>query len=80
MVPDQEKHDGNSASVMGGARIISYNLSEGERPGGIKIRMKIRVESGKKGRALDERQAGAIREYLKWVRQYRSSGRPGTGS
>ena len=62
---------------MDGARIISYNLNEDERPGGIKIRMKIRVESGRKGRAIDARQAQAIREYLRWVRQYRSSGAPG---
>ena len=29
----------------------------GRRPGGIKIRMKIRVESGRKGRVTDARQA-----------------------
>ena len=64
--------------IMEGARIISYNLNEDERPGGVKIRMKIRVESGRRGRAIDARQAEAIREYLRWVRQYRSSGGPGT--
>jgi hypothetical protein len=62
---------------MDGARIISYNLNEDERPGGVRIRMKIRVESGRKGRVIDARQAEAIREYLRWVRQYRSSGGPG---
>ena len=36
---------------MDGARIISYNLNEDERPGGMKVRIKIRVESGRKGRA-----------------------------
>jgi hypothetical protein len=49
---------------MDGARIISYNLNEDERPSGVKIRMKIRVESGRKGRVIDARQAEAIREYL----------------
>jgi hypothetical protein len=75
---EQGKRGGIPGSVMDGARIISYNLNEGERPGGVKIRMKIRVESGRKGRVIDARQAQAIREYLRWVRQYRSSGGPGT--
>jgi hypothetical protein len=65
---------------MDGARIISYNLREGERPGGIKIRYKIRIETGKKGRAIDARQAEALKEYLRWVRQYRSSGHGDTGN
>jgi hypothetical protein len=77
---EQGKRAGNAGSVMDGARIISYNLNEDERPGGIKIRMKIRVESGRKGGAIDARQAEAIREYLRWVRQYRSSGGPGTSA
>jgi hypothetical protein len=45
------------------------NLNEDERPGGIKVRIKIRVESGKKGRARDARQGEALKEYLKWVVQ-----------
>jgi hypothetical protein len=54
---------------MDGGRIISYNFSEDERPGGMKVRIKIRVESGKKGRARDARQAQALKEYLTWVVQ-----------
>ena len=54
---------------MDGARIISYNLNEGERPGGMKVRIKIRVESGRKGRARDARQGEALKEYLTWVVQ-----------
>jgi hypothetical protein len=46
------------------ARIIGYNFSEGERPGGMKVRAKIRVVTGQ--------QAEAIREFLPWVRQQRS--------
>jgi len=65
---------------MDGARIISYNLREEERPDGIRIRMKVRIEIGRKGRVIDARQAEAIREYLRWVRQYRSSAGPGTSS
>jgi hypothetical protein len=56
-----------------GARIISYNVNEGERPSGIKIRFKIRIVTGKEAAALDRQQADAIREYLQWVRQYRQS-------
>jgi hypothetical protein len=54
---------------MDGARIISYNFGEDERPGGMKVRIKIRVESGRKGRARDARQAQALKEYLQWVVQ-----------
>jgi hypothetical protein len=32
-------------------RVISYNLKEDESPAGLKIRYKIRVESGKKAAA-----------------------------
>src|SRR5579871_4153779 len=56
-----------------GARIISYNVNEEERPFGIKIRFKIRVVSGREAAAVDRQQADAIREYLRWVRQYRQS-------
>jgi hypothetical protein len=56
-----------------GARIISYNVKEEERPFGIKIRFKIRVVSGREAAAVDRQQADAMREYLRWVRQYRQS-------
>lgn len=59
----------NASSVIDGSRIISYNLNEDERPGGMKVRIKIRVESGKKGRARDARQGEALKEYLTWVVQ-----------
>ena len=39
------------------ARVISYNLSEGERPGGIKVRYKIRIATGKRAKEIDARQA-----------------------
>jgi hypothetical protein len=47
-----EKQDGNSPGIMEGPRIISYNLREAERPGGMKARFKIRVETGRKAAAL----------------------------
>jgi hypothetical protein len=54
---------------MDGARIITYNFNEDDRPAGMKVRIKIRVESGRKGRARDARQAQALKEYLTWVVQ-----------
>jgi hypothetical protein len=57
---------------MDGARIISYNFSEGERPGGMKIRAKIRVVTGRQAAVLDAAQAEAIRELLLWSRQQRT--------
>jgi hypothetical protein len=56
-----------------GARIISYNVNEDGRPFGVKIRFKIRIVTGKEAAAVDRLQADAIREYLRWVRQYRQS-------
>ena len=56
---------------MDGARIISYNFNEGERPGGMKVRAKIRIVSGKQADAVIAAQAEAIRELLIWVRQQR---------
>jgi hypothetical protein len=72
---DQEKHGSNSIQENDGARIISYNLNEGERPDGIRVRIKVRVETGKQGRARDALQAEAIREYLTWVLQQEESDR-----
>ncbi|MGD0604868.1 MAG: hypothetical protein ABSA53_14855 [Streptosporangiaceae bacterium] len=69
---DQEEHGSNSLGIMAGPRIISYNLGEGERPGGMKVRFKIRVEKGKKAAALNAQQAQAIKELLQWARQHRT--------
>jgi hypothetical protein len=70
-VPDQEEHGNNSPSSMDGARIISYNLSEGERPGGIKVRYKIRIVSGPRAAAIDARQAQVIMEVAQWAAKHR---------
>jgi hypothetical protein len=61
---------------MDGARIISYNFNEDERPGGMKVRAKIRVVSGKQAEAINAAQAEAIRELLIWVRQQRRQQQP----
>jgi hypothetical protein len=73
MVPEQCKHKEQAVPEGDGARIISYNLNEDERPFGVKVRFKVRVVTGKAAGALDQRQAEAFKEYLKWVRQYRQS-------
>jgi hypothetical protein len=70
---DQEEHASNSLGIMAGPRIISYNLNEAERPGGMKVRFKIRIETGKKAAALNAQQAQAIKELLLWARQHRPS-------
>jgi hypothetical protein len=44
-------------------------LNEGERPGGLKVRYKIKIATGRKARDTDARQAAAIRELLIWARQ-----------
>ncbi|MGH3408433.1 MAG: hypothetical protein ACRDRJ_38960 [Streptosporangiaceae bacterium] len=68
-----EKQHGDSPGIMAGPRIISYNLNEAERPGGMKIRFKIRIETGKKAAAVNPQQAEAIKELLLWARQHRPS-------
>jgi hypothetical protein len=72
----QEKHGSNSLPEIPGARIISYNLNEDERPDGLKIRFKVRIVSGKAAAAIDATQAQAIRELLQWVRQQRTQQQP----
>ena len=66
-----EKHDSNSPGIVNGPRIISYNLNEDERPGGMKVRFKIRIETGRKAAALNAQQAEAIKELLQWARQHK---------
>ncbi len=43
----------------------------------MKVRYKIKIETGRKARELDERQADVIRELLEWARRHRARhGRP----
>lgn len=50
--------------------MISYNVPEGERPGGIKVRFKIRIATGERGKQIDARRAKVIMEVLQWQRQH----------
>ena len=65
-------HGDNTPGMTGNDRVISYNLNEDERPDGLKIRYKIRVESGKKAAARDAMLASAVKELLEWSRQHRT--------
>jgi hypothetical protein len=76
MQNEQEEHDSNSPGIINEPRIISYNLNEGHRPDGLKVRYKVRIETGKKAAALDAAQAQAIKELLQWARHYRSQHQP----
>jgi hypothetical protein len=60
------KQDGSSPVTDKGSCIISYNLEEEERPAGIMVRWKWRVETGRKAQVLDARQADVIRRILQW--------------
>ena len=61
---------GNQPGIGENARVISYNVPEGDRPGGIKVRFKIRIATGKRAKEIDARQARAIMEELQWQRQH----------
>ena len=68
----QEEHGSNSPEIVDGPRIISYNLREDERPDELKVRYKVRIETGKKAATLDAAQTQALKELLQWARHYRS--------
>jgi hypothetical protein len=61
---------GNSLGISPNGRVISYNVPEGDRPGGIKVRFKIRIAAGKSAQVIDARQAAVIMEVLQWQRQH----------
>jgi len=61
---------GNSPENIPNSRVIAYNLRREERPGGLKVRYKVKVKTGRKARELDARQAEVIRELLQWARQH----------
>jgi hypothetical protein len=69
---ENDNHRDKAPGIPGNDRVISYNLKEDERPAGLKIRYKIRVESGKKAAARDAMLASAVKELLEWSRQHRT--------
>ena len=65
-----EIQDSNSGGLSGNGRVISYNIPEDKRPDGIKVRYKIRIATGKRGREIDARQVAVIMEVLQWLSQH----------
>jgi hypothetical protein len=43
-----EKQSTDSAPLIPESGIVAYNLREGERPDGMKVRYKIKIETGQK--------------------------------
>ena len=67
----RENGYGNLPGIAPEGRVISYNVPEGERPGGIRVRFKIRIATGKRAKEIDARQAEVIMEVLQWQRQHK---------
>jgi hypothetical protein len=67
----RENDYGNLSGIAPNGRVISYNVPQGERPGGIKVRFKIRIATGKRAQLIDARQAEVIMEVLQWQRQHK---------
>jgi hypothetical protein len=59
---------GNSPEYIPEENVYAYNLDDSTTPGGIKVRFKIRVETGAKARHWNDRQNAAIKEILQWAR------------
>ena len=72
------KQPGKSPENNAPARITAYNLRKAERPGGMKVRYKVKIETGRKARELDARQAEVITELLRWARQHRTANQEDT--
>jgi hypothetical protein len=69
----QENHGNDlrmKPDILEKGRVISYNVNEDQRPGGIKVRFKIRIATGKRATEIDARQATAIMEVLQWHSQH----------
>jgi hypothetical protein len=65
-----ENNGSNLLQISPNGRVISYNVPRGDRPGGIKVRFKIRIATGKRAQEIDARQAAVILEVLQWQRQH----------
>jgi flagellar basal body-associated protein FliL len=72
-----EKQPGNAGPSIPESAEITYNLNEGERPDGLKVRFKIKIATGAEARELDARQAETIRRLLQWAQQDQHSHPPG---
>jgi hypothetical protein len=57
----------NTPEYIPEENIFAYNMDDSTTPGGIKVRWKIRIETGHKARQWNARQNQAIRELLQWA-------------
>jgi hypothetical protein len=69
----------NAREIGDNVRVISYNVPEGDRPDGMKVRIKLRIATGKRAKEIDARQAKAIMEVLQWLRQHPTPPPPAAG-
>jgi hypothetical protein len=67
---DYHEDDAMFGPLGPGERVISYNLPRGKRPDGMKVRYKIKIISGARAKEIDARQAEAILEVLRWIRDH----------
>ena len=49
---NDENNMDNPLSISPNGRVISYNVPEWDRPGGIKVRFKIRIATGKRAQLI----------------------------
>jgi hypothetical protein len=65
-----KEHESNSPELMPGMGYREYYRDDMEDAGGLKVKFKIRMVSGKQARSFDARQAEAIRELLIWAHHH----------
>ena len=75
-IDDLGKRDDNHVQFIPESGIVAYNLEEGERPGGLKVRFKVTIVTGDTAREMNARQAEAIRRLLQWAQERQSSPEP----
>jgi hypothetical protein len=56
--------------------IYSYNLDDRKKPGGLKVRFKVRIATGPEGARWDARLDQAIKELLQWAQRHPRSTTP----
>jgi hypothetical protein len=64
-----KEHGSNSPVHIPDSAIYAYNMDDSKTPGGLKVRFKGRVITGRAAAAYDARQNAAIRELLSWACQ-----------
>jgi hypothetical protein len=71
-----EKIPPNTPVYIAAENVFAYNLDNSKTPRGLKVRFKIRVETGTKARHWDAKQNAAIRELLLWAHHRQAPHQP----